>query len=389
MYTNLNVAIQALYIILAFNLVCMVIIYAVKLRSIKRRKLNDRFQTKFKDYLTYIQANLDGMEPLRVPPWTMNPVERDAMQEKLNDMMECFSGEQRHKLVRLCQDLGLVKHHLERFNSRSYRVKLDAAYHLGCMRVKEAAPPLLDLLKEHPLNSSLFVIARAAAKCARSQQELQAMVQILLQHNKKCYELIVDMIADSEVDAGSLYTGYVSHPNPAYVRIGLIGLNGYTNPAAGSAVFRLMESKHEDIQVKAVDVYLKSSRLLPRNVVGRLLSHPNLVIRRLTIEALADMKNPAYVELMTTSLGDDDQRIVHASAKGLLRMGEEGMVALCERTAAVQGTERGQFMQQLIDDEIKHLSMQLHHLDKLMQYNLLMYTYDKIFHKSKRLYRVV
>lgn len=389
MYTNLNAAIQALYIILAFNLVCMVIIYAIKLRSIRRRKLNDRFQAKFKDYLTYVQANLDGLEPLRDPPWTMNPVEREAMQEKLNDMMECFSGEQRHKLFRLCQDLGLVQYHLERFNSRSYRVKLDAAYHLGCMRVKEAVPALLDMLKEHPLNSALFVVARAVAKCARSQQELEAMVQILLQHNKKCYELIVNMIADSEVDAGSLYMGYVSHENPAYVRIGLIGLNGYTDPAAASAVFRLMDSKLEDIQVKAVDVYLKSSRLLPRNVVSKLLSHPNLAIRGLTIEALADIKNPAYVGLMKTSLGDADQRIVYSSAKGLLRMGEEGMVALCESAAAVQDKERGQFMQQLIDDEIKHLSMQLHNWDKLKQYNTLMYTYDKIFRKSKRIYRAV
>lgn len=389
MYTNLNAAIQALYIILAFNLVCVAIIYAIKLRRIRRRKLNDRFQTKIKDYLTYVQANLDGMEPLRVPPWTMNPVERDAMQEKLNDMMEIFSGEQRYKLVQLCVDLGLVQHYLARFNSRSYRVKLDAAYHLGCMRVKEAVPALLDMLKEHPLNSALFVVARAVAKCARSQQELEAMVKILLQHNKKYYELIVNIIADSEVDAGSLYTGYVGRENPAYVRIGLIGLHVYTDPAAASAVYRLMDAKQEDIQIKAVDLYLKSSRLLPRNVVSKLLSHPNLNIRRLTIEALADIKSTAYVELMQTSLSDADQRIVCASAKGLLRMGEEGMVALCERAAAIQATERGQFMQQVIDDEIKHLSMQLHNWDKLMQYNTLMYTYDKIFHKSKRLYRVV
>lgn len=389
MYTNLHVAIQALYVILAFNLVCVAIIYAVKIRSIRRRKLNDRFQMKFKDYLTYVQANLDGMEPLRVPPWTMNSVEREAMQEKLNDMMEIFSGEQRHKLVQLCVDLGLVQHHMARMNSRTYRVKLDAAYHLGCMRVKEAVPGLLDMLKEHPLNSTLFVVARAVAKCASNKQELEAMVGMLLQHNKKYYELIVNIIADSDVDAGSLYTGYVSRENPAYVRIGLIGLNVYTDPAAASAVYRLMDSKYEDIQIKAVDLYLKSSRLLPRNVVSKLLSHPSLGIRRLTIETLADIKNTAYIELMTTSLNDADQRIVHASAKGLLRMGEEGMVALCERAAAVQGMERGQFMQQLIDDEIKHLSMQLHNWDKLMQYNLLMYTYDKVFHRSKRIYRVV
>ncbi|MCD1259675.1 hypothetical protein B5M42_012610 [Paenibacillus athensensis] len=389
MYTHIQAAVQALYVIVAFNLLFMAVIYAVKLRNIRRSKLNERFQTKFKIYLTYVQANLEGAEPLRVPPWTMNPVEREAMQEKLNDMIEMFSGEQRHKLARLCRDLGLVQRQLERFNSRMYRVKLDAAYHLGCMRVKEAAPGLLAMLKEHPLNSARYVVARAAAKCAGSRQELEALVQTLLERDKMGYALIVDMIADSDVDAGPLYTDYLGHEQPAYVRVGLIGLTGYTDPAVASAVFRLLDSRHEDIQCKAVDLYLQSSRLLPGNVVSKLLSHPHLDIRRLTIEALAELKSPVYVEMLKAALGDADQRIVHASAKGLLRMGELGMTALCERAAAAQGTERGQFILQIIDDEIKQLSMQLHHWDKLMQYNTLTYTYDKLFRKSKRIYRVV
>lgn len=389
MYANIDVAIQALYVFIAFNLVCIAFIYAIKLRNIRRRRQNDRFQVKFKDYLTYVHASLNGVEPLRVPPWTMNEVEREAMQERLNDMVECFSGWQRQQLIRLCEDLGLVKHHLERFHHRSYPVKLDAAYHLGCMRVKEAMTGLLEMLKEHPLNSSLFVVARAAAKCARNQQDLGVIVQQLLRHDKKCYELVADILADSELDTVSLYTEYVNHTNSAYIQIGLIGMNGYTDPAAASAVYRLMDSKHEDIQLKAVEVYLKSSRLLPRNVVSKLLSHSNLDIRRLTLEALGTLRNAAYVELMRASLADADQRVVYTCAKGLLKMGQEGMAAVCESAAAAQGTDRGDFMHRLIDEELKHLSMQLHHLDKLTQYNTLMYTYDKIFRKPARMVRVV
>jgi hypothetical protein len=388
-YTNLDTAIKALYVIVAFNLLFIALIYAIKLRTIKRRKLYDKFQTKFKDYLTYVQANLDDAEPLRSPPWAMNRVEMEAMQERLNDMMDIFSGEQRQKLIRLCEELGFVKRQLERLNSRSYRVKLDAAYHLGCMRVQEAAPAILDMLKEHPLNSALFVVARALAKCSRSRQDLEAMVQQLLAHNRGYYELIASIIADSDVDTVSLYTEYVNHEQPAYIRIGLIGLNEYTDPAAASAVYRLLDSEHEDIQAKAAAVYLNSSRLLPKNVVGKLLSHTNLDIRRLTIEALASFKHAAYVELMKAGLADDEQRVVYTYAKGLLSMGEEGMAALCESAAAVQGTERGKFIQQLIDEELRHLSMQLHHLDKLAQYNLLMYTYDKTLRKNTRIYRVV
>ncbi|GIQ71520.1 HEAT repeat domain-containing protein [Xylanibacillus composti] len=389
MYTNLHIAIQALCVIIALNLLFMAFLYAIKLRNIKRQKLHDRFQVKFKDYLTYVQANLEGPDPLRVPPWTMNLVEREAMQEKLNDMIECFSGEQRQKLIRLCEDMGFVKHHLARLNSRSYRARLDAAYHLGCMRVKEAAPALLDMLKEHPLNSALFVVARALAKCARNEQDIRAMVQVLLQHNRKYDELVVSIIADTELETASLYTDYVNHEHPAYIRIGLIGLNEYTNPAAAAAVYRLMDSGHADIQLKAVDVYLKSSRLLPKHVVSKLLSHANFEIRRMVIHAMANMKSAAYLEPMRDGLADADQRVVYACAKAMLKMGEGGVAALCERAAANRGTERGNFLQNLIEEELRQLSMQLHNLNKLTQYNTLMYTYDKAFRQNARMYRVV
>lgn len=389
MYNNLDRAVQLLYIIIALNLAFMVILYAIKLRGINNRKLHDRFQAKFKDYLTYIQVNIHGADPLKAPPWTMNQVEKETMLARLSDMIECFSGEQRKKLIRLCEDLGFVQHYLARLNHGSNRVKLDAAYHLGCMRVKEAAPALLEMLKDHPLNSALFIVARALAKCARDGRDIRTMVELLLQHDKNFYELIVSIITDSEQETASLYTEYVNSPHPVYIRIGLIGLSDCIGPAAASAVYRLIDSEHEDIQIKAVEVYLKSPRLLPIHIAEKLLSHTNFDIRRLVIDALSGIKNPAYVELMKGGLMDSEHRVVHMCVKGLLRMGEDGMAVLCERAAATQGTERGQFLQQLIDEELRHLSMQLHHLDKLTQYNTLLYIYNKIIRKNKRIYRVV
>ena len=85
------------------------------------------------------------------------------------------------------------------------RAKLDAAYHLGCMRVQEAAPALLEFLNEHKLNSSLFIVARAIAKCARDEQDIQQMVRALLKHNKRFYDLIVDIIEEADL-IGLRYT---------------------------------------------------------------------------------------------------------------------------------------------------------------------------------------
>jgi HEAT repeat protein len=388
-YTNIQLALNALYVFAALNMVFIVVIYTIKLRNINRKKLHDRFQLQFKDYLIYVQANLEDAERLRVPPTTMNSVESEALQERLYDMIECFSGEQRQKLKDLCEDLGFVKRHTLRLNGQSYREKLDAAYHLGCMRVKEAVPALLELLNKHERNSSLFVIARAIAKCARNEQDIKEMIHTLLKHNKKFYDLIVDIIEEADVDQAALFTEFVNDKEPAYIQIGIIGLKDYTNPGAASAVYRLMDSANEDIQRRAVEVYLKSSHLLPKNLVSKLLSHKNADIRYLTTRTLSDIKNTAYVELMTNSLSDEDQRVAYSSAKGLMRLGQEGIVALCEAARDTRGTGRGEAFQRMIEEEIKQLSMQLHDLDKLTRYNQLMYTYEKIFSKNKRIYRVV
>jgi len=388
-YTNLHIAVQALYIMIALNLLFAVLLYAVKLRAMKRKKQEDRIQVKLKDYLTYVQANLDSAEPLRAPPWTMNDAEREVLQDRLNDRIECFAGDQRQKLIRLCDDLGFVKHHLTRLNHRSYRIRLDAAYHLGCMRVKDAAPTLLDMLEDHPFNSALFVIARAAAKCSRNEQDIRTLVRLLLRHNRKSNELIVSIIADAELDTVLLYTDFILYEHPAYIRIGLIGLNTFTDPASSAAVYRLMDSEYADIQEKAAEVYLKSSRLLPKHVVSKLLRHSSVEIRRLVVEALATMKSSTYVEMMEAGLTDNDQRVVYACAQGMLRMGDRGVTALCERAAASQGTERGVFLQQLIEQELRQLSIQLHNVNKLTQYNTLLYAYDKTFHNDTRIYRVI
>ena len=181
----------------------------------------------------------------------------------------------------------------------------------------------------------------------------------------------------------------MSHNESAYIQIGITGLKNVTNPGAAAAVYRLMDSSNAEIQKQAVEVYLKSSHLLPKNMVDKLLSHKDADIRYLAVKALSNLKNGAYVSLMKKGLLDEDQRVVYCCAEGLMHLGEKGMLALCETARDTRGVGRGEAIQYIIEEQIKRLSMQLHNLDKLTRYNTLMYTYDKIFSKNKQIYRVV
>jgi HEAT repeat protein len=282
----------------------------------------------------------------------------------------------------LCVALGFVSYHMNRLENGSYRTKLDAAYHLGCMRVKEAVPGLLDILRKHKLDSSLFVVARAIAKCARHERDVKEMVHILLQHRKGFYDLIVDMMEEAPINQTELFTQFIQDRNPDFIRIGLIGLKEYTDPKAASTVYRLLNSHHEEIQKKAAEVYLNGAHFLPKNVASKLLEHKDADIRLQTIRAITELKNSTYVPLLKKALQDRNLRVAHASAIGLTYMGQVGISALCEGA--------GESLQSWIQQEIQLLSNQLHDVDNLARYNALKYTYEKSFTSTnKRIYRVV
>ncbi|MEF2248724.1 hypothetical protein V1L65_27705 [Paenibacillus sp. IITD108] len=389
MYMNIEVVLKILYALIILNIVFAAVVYALKIKRLRRARLERRFEVKMKDYFTYILVNIEGKEPLQAPPFSLNKVEQEVMQERLNDMIENFTGTPREKCIELCKHLGLVQYHLDRLKKGSYAVKIDAAYHLGCMRVQEAVPALLQLLKTHKLNSSLFVIARSIAKCARNEQDVKEMVQLLLRHNKGFYDLLVDIVKEADIDHGALFAEFIQRESHACIQIGLSGLRDYTEPTVASAVYRLLDSPDRTIQYKAVEIYLKSVHFIPRNVVQKLLQHPMDEVRVLTIQAIADQKLVTYIDVMKNALLDKSKRVSAATAKGLLLLGEEGIATLCEVTADVKGSEQGEYLQMLIVEELNFLSLQLHDLDKLTRYNSLTYYYEKMLGKNKRIYRVV
>jgi len=388
-YSHMTSAVYIVYGLIAVNLVFAVVLYGIKFRNVKQQKAHERFHKKFKDYLIYIQANIDSEERLRVPPGRMNRLEFNLLQERLNDMIESFAGEQREKLIDLCGQIGFPTYHLQRLRGRSYRRKIDAAYHLGCMRVKEAVPAMLELLRRHKADSSLFVIARAIAKCAQDPKDIKDMVHILLSKGRSIPDLIADMIEESSIDQTALFAQFIQSGQPELIRIGLVGLKAYTAPEMAAAVYRLMDSSNKEIERKSIEIYLNSTVFLPANVVNRLLGHADAEIRLLTVQALSEHRNSAYAGALRNGLKDPDPRVVHASANGLLRMGEKGMLLFCEAAKDSRDSGEGTVLQDMIEEELHSLSARTQNVNYLTQYNALLYAYERTFGKNKRIYRVV
>lgn len=389
MYSYLESAVWILVALAVFNLVMILGLYALKLRNVYVLKAKERFKEKFKDYLIYIQANLESGERLRVPPHEVNRLEHRFLQEVIIDMIESFEGEPRERLLDLCEQMGWTRQHLRRLKGRFYRRKIDAAYHLGCMRVKEAVPQLLELLRRHKLDSSFFVVARAAAKCARNAKDMKDLAKIMISKGKSFPELAADIIEEAPIDHTELFKEFILSNHPALIRIGLTGMKDYANPKIAAAVYRYMESAKGDIQRKATEIYLRSTAFLPVHVANQLLEHPDAEMRLMTVQALSELKSSVYTNILQKSLQDADPRVVYAGALGLIHSGQEGMELFCKAAKAQRDQTGETHFQDIIETELLSLSERSHSLEQLARYNALRYTYEKVFGKSKKIYRIV
>lgn len=389
MYSYLHSALWILSALAVLNIVLISVLYAIKLRNVYILKAKETFQVKFKDYLVYIRANLESGERLRVPPQDISPLEHKFLQEIIIDMIESFAGDQREKLIDLCAQMGWTRQHMRRLRGRSYRRQIDAAYHLGCMRVNEAVPRMLKLLRKHKLDSSLFVLARAIAKCARDDQDLKNMVKIMIAKGKHFPDLLADIIEEAPVDQNELFTEFILSNHPSLIRIGLAGMKDYANPKIAAAVYRFMESASGDIQRKATEIYLRSAVFLPVNVANQLMDHPEPEVRLMAVQALSELKSTVYTKILQRSLQDADQRVVYAGALGLIHSGQEGMELFCKVAKERRDKTGKTDFQDIIEAELLSLAERAHALDHLARYNALKYTYEKVFGKTKKIYRIV
>jgi len=105
-YINIEVAVKFLYVLILLNVAFAVAVYAMKIKKLRRTRTELGFEVKIKDYLLYLQVNIRRKEPLNAPPFSLNKVEQEAMQERLNDMIENFTGAATPKMHGAMRTLG-------------------------------------------------------------------------------------------------------------------------------------------------------------------------------------------------------------------------------------------------------------------------------------------
>jgi hypothetical protein len=292
----------------------------LKLRNLRLEKLVLQYRLKHQEYLEYVAANLDDPLPLNPPFATLRRLERKVIHQKLFAWMRQIRGEQHTRIVELCQKMGFVEEEKSRLSSRFRFIQVDAAHNLGVMRNKDACQLLLNLQAEEAFGSTLFILTRAIARCARNIDDIRQMVQIVVEHRKACSELMADILVEVKIDYSALLGEWLQSEETDHVHIALLCLYGQPKLNVEEHLVKLFQSNQKEIRIQAVKVWLGQNSLPSPATIIEFLGHSDWEIRAQAAKAAGTSGSSLLLEPLRNTVQDNFWWVRYYSARSLMRI---------------------------------------------------------------------
>ncbi|MBN2980341.1 HEAT repeat domain-containing protein [Cohnella algarum] len=351
MYSNLQMARYFILAMLALIAIGLIVLFALKLSGNRKRKLAERTNAKYDDWFTYVLANLDGADKLHAPPTPPTPAESRFVQDRLLHWIERLKGVQQAKLIALCEEMGFAEAELARLGSPFEWVKLDAAHRLGCMRASRAVPGMLGLLKsvKGPL---AFIVARAIAKSAGQLGELREMALTLLAYRTDSYELIADILLESELDSSRIVADFLQSEEEGKTLLALAAMRKRPPGDFTERLIGLTGSREKEVRLQAARLLTLEGAATPAERLERMLAHPDWEIRALAAEALGRSGRAESVAPLREALEDDEWHVRYNGAKSLAQYGKEGLAELYRTANAKNAGPSAEAAQAVIREQM-------------------------------------
>ncbi len=379
MYPTLTIAIIMIYICIAIILVGLVVLFSIKIYSMRKEKLEKYYLNKNKEYFKYILINIDSQIGLMAPPVFINNFEMKVIQRKLVEWIEDFKGKSRENLIGLCEELGLITKELERLKYPITSIKVDAAYYLGGMRSEKAVPIMIEFLKSVKYSSVTFIIARAVAKCVKNPEDLKELTKIMVSFRKGFHDLIADIIMESEVDYVPIFNDFLEDSDPDLIKVALIVLSHHTKPKVNQTIVKLVDSEEKELRIKAVKVLTRSNKFLEVHHLTKWLHNEDWEIRSVIVKSLGNMGDKRAIPYLKMSLADSSWWVRYNSAKSLLLLGEGGFTALCEAAIENDDPFKSDMAQDVLHEEITKGIVNEKDIQEIIKYNNRRKIYESYF----------
>ncbi len=381
MDSHLTVAIYFVYICLGLIGAGMLLLFWLRIRSIRIDKKTELYLRKHQEYFKFIQTHLNGASDLPLPPGKLTKLERRVVQNKLIEWIGQFKGEIREKLMKLCHDAGFVRDDISLLDSLFYGRRVSAAYRLGGMRAAEAVPRMLIMLEKQSYSPLTIVIARSIAKSAERGDQLKEMLHHLLRHGKPIHNMAADILMETGLDTSGLLLKLLDDENPDFVKVALVAMWGQAVPEVVPALDRLVGAGEKDVRAEAVKLYLSSNPVLKDETIRELMADTDWEVRAAVAKSIGNLHAAGSIPLLRTALQDSNWRVRNNSAESLAKLGETGFEVLCQIAKHGSGVEREtalNHVEKAMLEEAEHQK-----LDQMIAHNKKKLLYERYFGVSE------
>lgn len=379
MFHHLEVAYAFIFLTITLIMICFIALVIIKARNNRKQKVEAVTLAKYQDYFTYLHAHIADEMPPRPPLAKLSKPELFVFQTKIIELMECLKGGQVKQLANLCDELGLVDYNLKRLRSMFHWRRIDAAYQLGAMRVTKAVPELIRLLDRSKFDSSLFVVARSVAKCARDSNDLRQLVMSVIKHRRNCQALIVELLKESSVEYAALWADFLQEKDSDLVEIALIGLTEQVEPGTVKTLQQLILAEKKEVRIKAAKALMRAGNTLSMKSIARLMNHSDWEIRATIAKAIGPLGSIKYIDVLKRGLTDDHWWVRYNSANSLAMLDEAGFIALCEIAVAAGNDQNAEMARSVIHEVMNKHAASMHQVEKVVSYNRQLHIYQRFF----------
>lgn len=260
----------------------------------------------------------------------------DAFTDMVVHLIESIDGEDRERLTRLFEEMGIVSHYLTRLGDRNRWLRIYAVHFLGMVRARAAVPALVSLLEDRD-----DVVAFAAAQSLsqiRDREHLGQIVDVLTRRENWSEGAVAEILLEFGPDVAGGLLPLLRQPDLLEKsRFVVVDLLGYLRhlPALPTLVCLLDETAAPELKARILRALGRMASPEATAIIERYANYPgDPVVRLEAVRALGLIGQEESLEHLREALQDGDWNVRHESAWGLIHLGQPGIAELRERASA-------------------------------------------------------
>lgn len=245
---------------------------------------------------------------------------REIIKERLLQYFENYKGEFLLKLIKLCEDIGIIYYEIENLQNTNNFKKALAAKQLGEFRSKKSIDSLLNEFKINNTDVK-YNILLALSKIGDENSFIKAFenVDASLILSERC---LIEIVDSFEGDKNKIYKHMINSSNNFIACVFIKSAGNYKNSSLSNEISKYLFSENKEIRIACIKAIGNIADEAYLDNMIKLLEDTEWEVRAVTARALGNFKSSKILIPLAKALSDPQWYVRFNSATSILNHNE-------------------------------------------------------------------